>query len=104
MLFENGVLGLNKIGDQRAAAVLERAVDRASGKVRPSDILCAAIAQGDAAILSSISQALDPGATPQDLIEVIEAYNPVRTDASGFDGTRDWFSADTIEALDDFDM
>src|SRR5690348_15623794 len=103
MLFENGILKLDSIQDKRAVAVLERAIDRAAGKIRPSDLLCAAIAQADAAVLSSLSQALEPGATPLDLMEVIQAYNPARTSASEFDGSREFFSAEALQALNDFD-
>jgi ATP-dependent Clp protease ATP-binding subunit ClpA len=103
MLFEKGILHLKGIKDNRAAAVLERAIDRAESRVRPSDILSAAIAHGDAGVLSSLSQALKAGASPEDIMGVIDAYNPARVSASEFDGRRSCFAPETLAALDDFE-
>jgi ATP-dependent Clp protease ATP-binding subunit ClpA len=102
MLFPNGVFSPAAVGDARAADVLHRAADRARILVRPSDILAAALAAGDAKVRASLAQVLDPGASPADLAEVIEAYNPARDTPPDFDGRRERFAPESLAALDRF--
>src|SRR5437773_421392 len=61
MLFTNGILQLDSVADRRAVAVLEAAINRASGKIRPSDLLGAAVAQGESSVMLAISQGLAGG-------------------------------------------
>jgi ATP-dependent Clp protease ATP-binding subunit ClpA len=104
MLFEAGFLAIRNLDDPRAVAMLRTAGARASGQVQPSDLLAAAIAAGDARMLATLSQALEPGATPQNVLEVIDVYNPPRTTPSvHFDGSRVQFSTAALVALDQFD-
>ena len=70
------------------------------GKVRPSDLLASAIESGDAKILATLTQALVQGSTPLDLRDVIEVYNSARSTPTDFDGKRDRFSPEMLEALD----
>lgn len=102
MLFQNGIFSPQRLNDERATAVLEAATGRATEMVKPSDFLAATIAGGDPRILITLSQALEPGVTPQNLLEVIEVYNPARTTPSEFDGRRERFTPEAQEALDQF--
>lgn len=105
MLFEKGMFNPQGVGDDRTATVLHAATDRAAGKVRPSDLLASAIESGDAKVLATLAQALEPGSTPLDLRDVIEIYNPMRSHSTptDFDGRRECFSSEALEALDKFD-
>lgn len=103
MLFEQGYFNPQSTGNERAAEVLNTAADRASAKVRPSDLVDAAIACGDARVLAMISQALTPGATPNDLRQLIEIYNHARRSPTDFDGSRERFSDEALLGLDEFD-
>ena len=103
-LFEDGVLNFSKIGDQKAIDVLTMAIDRATDKVRPSDILAAALKKGDSEVIDVISQALKPGCFPNELLDLINVYNePRKGPHSEFNGERKWFSKEALDALDHFD-
>jgi ATP-dependent Clp protease ATP-binding subunit ClpA len=102
-VFENNVFSPDRVGDQRVASILFAAADSAAGLVRPSNLLAAAIETGDAKVLTTLGQALEPGATPADLLQVIRIYNPPRTSpALDFDGRRHRFSEAALAALDEF--
>lgn len=103
MLFEEGILNPQSVGDKRTVAVLYAAADRASGKVRPSDLLASAIESDDAKVLATLAQALEPGSTPLDVRDVIEVYNPARSTPTDFDGRKEYFSPEALEALEQFD-
>jgi ATP-dependent Clp protease ATP-binding subunit ClpA len=102
MLFENGIFTPHLLNNERTEAVLLAATDHASGKIRPSDILLAAIDSRDVRILANLRLFLDPGCSPQELRKIIEAYNPTGTTHSYFNGERRWFSPETLPALDEF--
>jgi ATP-dependent Clp protease ATP-binding subunit ClpA len=92
-LFETGVLNFSKITDKRTIAVLSMAIDRATEKIRPSDILA-----------SVVSQVMAPGSFANDLIDLINVYNKVRQGTNTeFNGQRTWFSKEALDALDHFD-
>lgn len=103
MLFENGIFTPHLLENERTEAVLQAATDHASGKIRPSDILLVAIDSRDARILAKLRQFLAPGCSPQELRDIIEAYNPAGTTHSQFNGERRWFSHEALAALDQFD-
>ncbi|NUO83233.1 ATP-dependent Clp protease ATP-binding subunit [candidate division KSB1 bacterium] len=103
MFFQNNIFTPEQIGEPRSKAILLAATDRAAGKVRPSDLLAAAIDSQDAKILATLAQALEPGSTPQDLKEIIEVYNPARTTPTDFDGRQERFAAETLSALNQFE-
>lgn len=102
MVFEGDIFSPRRLEDPRAASVLEAAADRAAGTVRPSDVLAAALASGEAKVTATLAQALESGATPRDVAEVIEAYNP-RSETRDFDGRRERFASETLEALAAFE-
>lgn len=83
-------------------SVLLAATDRAPATVRPSDILGAAIAGGDAKIHAALTMALEAGAYPDELRQIIDVYNPPLLTSSDFDGSRERFSTEALEALDEF--
>ncbi|RMG22395.1 MAG: ATP-dependent Clp protease ATP-binding subunit [Methanobacteriota archaeon] len=99
MFFENDILDIDRFGDERTQNILIAATDRAQNKLRPSDILAAVIDNGDTRILTILSQAMEPGVTPNDLREVIEVYNPASDTPSDFDGRREHFSPEVLAAL-----
>jgi ATP-dependent Clp protease ATP-binding subunit ClpA len=104
MIFENGIFSPRNIGDERTEKVLLTAIERASGFVRPCDLLASAIEDGEPKVLAALSQALEPGCTPRDLIGVIAVYNPARsTPNTDFDGKRERFSTEMLEALSQFE-
>jgi ATP-dependent Clp protease ATP-binding subunit ClpA len=103
MLFERGIFNPHAVGDERAIAALLAATNRASGSVRPSDLLAAVIEVADAKVISIISHALAPGSTIADLREIIEIYNPARKTPTDFDGRRERFSEELLAALYEFD-
>lgn len=103
MLFEKNIFNPNAIKDERTVEVILAATERASEKLRPSDLLASAIESGEATILSTLSQALEPGSTPQDLKNIIDVYNPANKEASEFDGQKESFSTETIKVLEDFE-
>lgn len=102
-LFPQGLFAPSAAIDPRAVQVLEAAVDRAASAVRPSDVLAAAVDAGDARVLSTLGQALAPGCSPRDLLEIISVYNPARKTASDFNGRRERFVPQTLAALDRFE-
>ena len=102
MLFQDGIFVPQSLDDKRVSDVLAAAVARGF-PVRPADFVHAVAASGDQRVLASITTALAPDAALSDLLEVIDIYHPVRTGHT-FDGRRNRFSAEAIEALDEFDM
>src|SRR5262249_55064513 len=101
-LFENGIFAPEALDDERTMGVLLAATDRAKAEVRPSDILCAAIASRDAKIHAALAMAMPEGAGPDDLCEIIDVYKPPLLTGPDFDGRRERFSAEAVEALDEF--
>ncbi|TDB91406.1 ATP-dependent Clp protease ATP-binding subunit [Actinomadura sp. KC216] len=103
-LFVNGIFAPQAVADPRTTDVLRAAVDRAAGPVRTGDLLHAAIASGDASLLTALGRALSDGAQVRHLLEGIEIYNPGRngSEADEFGGGRDEFSAECLAALDAF--
>jgi ATP-dependent Clp protease ATP-binding subunit ClpA len=102
LLFTDGMFTPQALDNRRTEEVLLAATDRATGQVRPSDVLHAAIVSGDAKIIGSLAKGLQDGAKPDDVREIIEIYNPSRQSSEDFDGRRERFSAEAIAALDDF--
>lgn len=103
MLFENNIFAPRSVEDDRTLEVLNAATDRATVKIRPSDLLASVIKIEDAKALATLAQALKPGCTVEDLQEFIEFDNPSRSTPSDFDGRREWFSPEALTALDQFD-
>lgn len=103
MLFEKDLFSPEAIGDEIIEKILTAAVDRASDKIRPSDILASVITHGGDVVLNVLAQALEQGSNPKDLLDIIEIYNPSRTAPSTFNGKRDSFSGEALEALDKLD-
>ncbi len=105
MLFQDNQLDLSGLNDERTEDVLTAATNRTIGRLRPSDVLAAAIENGDDKILATLSKALETGSTPQDMIAIIDVYNPPNDDkATGmFDGKRESFTAEVLKALEQFD-
>ena len=102
MLFENGIFHPEHVTDNRTEIVLNVAVNRTPDLVCTSDVLAAAIESHDAKIWATVTQACDPGCTPEDLLNVIEVYHPARSSASDFDGSKEYFSPEVLDALDLF--
>jgi len=103
MLFEKEMFNPECVEDKRTIAVLGAAVERASPKVRPSDLLAAAIETGDAKVLAMLEQALVQGSTPGNVLEIINIFNePGLTHGNEFYGSRDCFSTEALDALDQF--
>ena len=103
MLFEGDFLRLGNIADERARKVLTAAIDRVQQRMRPSDLIAAAIGSGDARILTALAQAMPAGGSPLDLRETIDVYNPPPSSPTDFDGSRRRISDDALAALDEFD-
>lgn len=102
MLFQDDIFVPQSLNDNRVSDVLTAAVERGF-PVRPVDFVYAAVTSGDQRILALIGTALVPDATLSDLLEVIDTYHPARVGHT-FDGRRNRFSAQAIEALDEFDV
>ncbi|MFI0480178.1 AAA family ATPase [Actinomadura sp. 9N215] len=102
MLFTNGVFTPEEFADRRVTDVLYGATDRAASQVRPSDLLYATIKAGDGAVCSVLTRALVGGAYLQDVLDGIDAYNPGRSAGLDFDGKRERFAPEALEALDLF--
>jgi ATP-dependent Clp protease ATP-binding subunit ClpA len=104
MLIGMGIFNPESVGDERTIAILHAATDRATSKVRPSDFLASAIETGDAKVIATFTRALKHGSTPRDVLDTINVYNQARsTPNTDFDGKRECFSAEALEALDQFD-
>ena len=105
MLFEKDIFTSQSLGDKRTEQVLLAAIDHASTKVRPSDLLFAAIESRDAKVLATLTRVLAPDSSPRDVLDTIEVYNPVSSAsvATRFDGRKEWFSPEALEALEKFD-
>jgi ATP-dependent Clp protease ATP-binding subunit ClpA len=101
MLFEGGIFAPYAMDDERVFSILSAAVDRGA-PVRPADLLHAAIMAGDPGIRAAISHALPADAKADDVLEVIDAYNPPRRE-SAFDGRAGSFSAEALTALEAFE-
>jgi ATP-dependent Clp protease ATP-binding subunit ClpA len=101
-LFINGVFAPHVLGDSRVENALLAATDRAADRVRPSDILHAAIAGRDAKIQGCLARAMRDGAKLDAVREIIEIFNPAAPDDTDFDGSRGRFSAHALAALDAF--
>jgi ATP-dependent Clp protease ATP-binding subunit ClpA len=100
MLFDTGIFRPDVLNDERTANILLAATDSAS-LVRPGDILRAAITASDAKILAALSAGLAEGAQVSHVREIIEVYRP-RDGASTFTGSREFFSPESLAALDEF--
>ncbi|MFL5704712.1 MAG: AAA family ATPase [Ktedonobacteraceae bacterium] len=103
MLFEEDILILQHIENDRVKVVIQAAIDRATDRIRPSDLLISAIEGKDSQVLVAIDQALNSGCTSLILRDVIEVYNPRRTRATAFDGRKKWFTPEALTALEQFD-
>ncbi len=103
MLFQDDILSLLPLKNETVAGIIHTAIDRAAGKIQPSDFLAAAIASNVPIILVTLGQALKLGVSPQDLLEIIEVYHPPRSTPSDFDGRREGFSPMALAALDRYD-
>ncbi|MCX3059231.1 AAA family ATPase [Streptomyces beihaiensis] len=99
--FTDGVLDPDACGDRRTAAVLTAAAQRSGRRMRPSDVLYAALAERDAALLSALDVALVDGAAPAHLMDAIDVYNPPGA-AYEFDGSRSSVAPELLAALDAF--
>ncbi|MDJ1134558.1 hypothetical protein [Streptomyces iconiensis] len=104
LLFPTGVFAPQRIVDERAVKVLLAATRRALGTLRPSDVLHAAVASGDPALLSVLDLALSEGAGPQNVLDTIDAYNPPPQGPENhhFDGTPRCFTPEAMAALHTF--
>ncbi|GAA1557009.1 ATP-dependent Clp protease ATP-binding subunit [Actinomadura kijaniata] len=106
LLFTDGLFTPQRLGDPRAADVLHAATDRASDRVRTSDLLHAAVAAGDPALLPVLARTLPEGVAERHLLAGIEIYNPGRSpddDGPAFDGRRERFDGAALAALRAFD-
>lgn len=103
MLFENGIFVPQNIGSEKTTKVLLAATDRSNKTIRPSDLIASAIDIGDSKILAIFTQALKPGANPQDIKDIIEVYNPARIMPTDFDGKRERFSKEALNAIEQFE-
>ena len=103
MLFENGIFAPQNIGSEKTIKVLLAAADRSTKTIRPSDLIASAIDIGDSKILAIFAQVLKPGANPQDIKDIIEVYNPARIIPTDFDGKRERFSKEALNAIEQFE-
>ncbi|MYW68219.1 AAA domain-containing protein [Streptomyces sp. SID8379] len=99
--FTDGVLDPQACGDQRTAAVLTAAAQRAGRRLRPSDVVHAALTARDAALLSALDVALVDGAAPGHLLEAIAVYNPPGV-AYEFDGSPERVAPELLAAFEEF--
>lgn len=86
----------------KAANVLRFARMRATGPIRPSDIIAAILSAGEAHVLAALGQAITPGASLNDLLEVINVYNPPGISEVSSDSGEFHFSPEMSEALKDY--
>ncbi len=103
MFFERGVFTLKHIEDELTALVLREAIGHAADKIRPNDLLWAAIETSNPKVLTLLSKALETGCTPFDLRDVIEVYNSKWTTARNLDCKEEDFSLETLAALKHFE-
>src|SRR5690242_16579435 len=101
LLFTDGVLDPGACGDRRTHDVLRAASERAADRLRPGDVLFAALAGRDPAVLPALEAALAEGAAPQHLMEAIDVYDPPGT-AYGFDGSPGRIAPELMAAFADF--
>ncbi|WP_229378720.1 AAA family ATPase [Streptomyces sp. VRA16 Mangrove soil] len=99
--FTDGVLDPQACGDRRTAAVLTAAAQRAGRRLRPSDVVHAALAARDTALLTALDVALVDGAAPGHLLEAIDVYNPPGA-AYEFDGSPERVAPELLAAFDEF--
>jgi len=88
--------------DERISRVLKVARERASGPIRPSDILASILVVGEAQLLAVLGQALIPGASLGDLSELINVYNPGAPGPVVLDGDEFDYSSEVQKALAGF--
>jgi ATP-dependent Clp protease ATP-binding subunit ClpA len=101
-LFKAGTFSPDLLNEPRAAALLRAAADRTRSKMRPSDLLAAAVSLKDAKVQALLVQSMQPGSSTGEISEVIEVYNPACTNFSDFDGRRERFTENALDALDAF--
>lgn len=101
-LFTDGFLDPDALGDERTAAVLLSAAERATERLRPGDILHAALDARDPAVLPAFEGALAEGAAPHHLLETVAVYAPPGN-GYAFDGARDHVSPELAAAFEEFE-
>jgi hypothetical protein len=102
LLFVDDVFAPHVLADSRTTEVLHAATDRAAGRVRTSDLLHALISSGDLGVRAALALSLTDGAQLQDVLDGIDLYSPARAGGADFDGRRDRFTDEALEALDAF--
>lgn len=101
-LFTDGFLDPDALGDERTATVLLSAAERATERLRPGDILYAALGTRDPAVLPAFEGALAEGAAPHHLLETVAVYAPPGN-GYAFDGARDHVSPELAAAFEEFE-
>ena len=91
------------VGDSRTEAVLFRAADRVVEKLRPVDLLAAAIDEAEPKFLATLAQALGPDVAAADLRELIELSYPASATPGAFDGRPNRFTPEALEGIKQFD-
>ncbi|MFB6676567.1 AAA family ATPase [Streptomyces sp. NPDC056390] len=101
-LFTDGFLDPDALGDERTAAVLLSAAERSTERLRPGDILYAALDARDPAVLPAFESALAEGAAPHHLLETVAVYAPPGN-GYAFDGARDHVSPELAAVFEEFE-
>ncbi|MFI6344682.1 AAA family ATPase [Streptomyces sp. NPDC050560] len=100
LFFTSGVLDPSALGDPRTADVLMAAAQRVSARLRPSDVLHAALAERGGP-LPALETALAEGAAVRHVLDTVDVYNPPG-DGYEFDGSPAGVAPELLAALDDF--
>lgn len=103
MIFKNGRFDPSGAGDERIESILDNATDRAHGKLRIADFLAEILKAGDANCITTLAQAMDDGASPQDLGELLDIQFPAAEVRGRFDGLPSSFSEDALAAMKQFE-
>ncbi|RVU17992.1 ATP-dependent Clp protease ATP-binding subunit [Streptomyces antnestii] len=101
-LFTDGLLDPDALGDERTAAVLLSAAERATERLRPGDLLHAVLDSRDLALLPAIEGALAEGAAPHHLLETLAVYAPAGN-GYAFDGAREHVAPELEAAFEEFE-
>jgi len=98
-LFEQDTFRPGNVGDENTAEVLRRGADSASGLVRPTNVILAALTTGGPRVVATFERALASGVTIRDVIDSINIINPPSVGPPRFDGRRARFAPETLAAL-----